>query len=211
MSRASKGKSKEKSGETGISKVVRVAEKMQKEYKSFRDEWADKFNSLSNRFEKFIVAVGQQLAGVSANQQIHSNVLERLDINIQAVDRGVREAYGRFEMLDTLLQKSDLDFAELTAEELASIKESAQETYKDTMQECFRQVNEERKAAIEEQRAAAKKAAEEAKKASEEEAQKAEAEVVEQEMQKAEEPSTMLTEPGGEGSKIPEGAEVFGG
>ena len=207
--RAGNSKSKEKGkGETGIAKVVRFAEELRKEYVAFRTEWKDKFNNLSERFEKIVMAVGQQMAGLNANQQIHGNVIERLDINIQAVDRNVREVFGRFEQIDVFLQKAGIKFDDLTQEELAAIKDEAHKTYEDTSKESFRQVREERKAAIEENR---KRAVEAQRKAAEEAVEKKEAEAAEQELQNAEQPPMLAEPPSEQGAKIPSGADVFGG
>jgi len=210
-----------------LSRLIRILKedwiefrgRVQKEQASFRKEWADKFNGMQDRFQKIVVATGQQLAQINANQQVHSNVLEALDVNIQATAKAVREVYGRFQQIDHHLQSiaqphgSDVgvDF-ELSQENLAVIKDRAQDAYDATMKECFRQVHEERKAAIEEQR----RAAEEAKKKAVEEAAaavkaKEEASTAEEVLQEAESSSRLSTQAGGQGSDIPAGAEVFGG
>ena len=64
---------------------------------SFQKQWAGKFNDLNDRFKKLTIGMAQQLAGMGANQQIHSDVIEKLDIHDQVISKMLRDIYGRLE------------------------------------------------------------------------------------------------------------------
>jgi hypothetical protein len=217
--RASKAKSKERGkGERGVGKLLRKVEEVVSAHNSFRSEWSSKFNDLQERFKKIVMATGQQLAQLSANQQVHSNVLEQLDINTQAVARLGIEMFGRFEQIDFWLKRSGCNVSELEASELEEIKKRARETYEVCMQNCFRLVHEDREAAIKEQREAADRAKQEAaaeaakaEQAKKEAADKVEAQTAKQILQDAENSRKLTTDAGGVGAEIPAGADVFGG
>lgn len=194
-----------------------TAERLVKESQALRKEVAGSVGDLQERFKKIVIATGQQLAQLQANSQVHSNVLEQLDINVQAVAKMHLEAFGRFEQIQSYLVRSGIAAEELTQEELAEIKDKAKEAYEATMTECFRQVHEERKAAVEEQRKAADeakvaeaKAVEEAAVAKKEAVDKSESEFAEEALQDAES-RNLSASVGGQGASIPAGADVFGG
>lgn len=189
------------------------------EHNSLRKEVAVSVSDLQERFKKIVIATGQQLAQLQANQQVHSDVLEQLDINIQAVAKMHIENFGRFEQLEVFLQRSlnEGETLKISQEELVELKIRAKEAYEATMSECFRQVHEERAAAVEEQRKAANKAKQEQAdavaandKAKKEVLDKSEQEFAESALQEAEAPN-LSTTVGGQGSGIPAGADVFGG
>jgi hypothetical protein len=202
---------------TGLKETYKnFAARVVEEQTSLRKEVAGSFLDLQERFKKIVVATGQQLAQLNANQQVHGDVIEQLDINVQAVAKMHLEAFGRFEQIEVFMTMlGQLD--DLTQEQLAEVKEKAKESYEATMTECFRQVREERAAAVEEQR----KAADEAKKADAAKVQEAEVakkkalddseqDFAESALQEAEAPN-LSTTIGGQGSGIPAGADVFGG
>lgn len=189
------------------------------EQNSLRKEVAGAVADIQDRFKKIVVATGQQLAQLQANQQVHSEVIEQLDINVQAVAKMHLENYGRFEQIDVLIAKyvSEGEVLDITQDELAEIKVRATESYEATMSECFRQVREERAAAVEEQRKAADQARQEQadaveanEKAKKEALDKTEQEFAESALEEAEAPN-LSTTVGGQGSGIPAGADVFGG
>lgn len=196
-----------------------LSARLARDHGAFKKEWADKFNGLGERFKKIVLATGQQLAQLQANSQVHSNVLEQLDINVQAVAKMHLENYGRFEQIMIFLERAGavIDVSELTQEELVKAKEKAKEAYEATMTECFRQVHEERAAAVEAQRKAAEKAKvdsekekEEAVGAKKEAEDKEEAEFAQKTLEEAE-ARNISTSTGGQGASIPADAEVFGG
>ena len=171
---------------------------------------------LKDRLRRLAVEAAQQMGLISATQQVHSDIIEKLDINTQVLAKMVREAYGKLEQADVYLGRvkeewgkfpdaSELSY-DLTSQEAREVRDRADELFSDVMKEMFRQVHEEREAAKEEHRKAAQKEKEEAEKAQK---AKAEAERAEESLQEAE--SKIVGEPGGQGSSIPEGAEVFGG
>lgn len=191
------------------------------QHEDFQKQWADKFNDLNDRFKKLTMGMAQQLAGMGANQQIHSDVIEKLDINIQVISKMLKDLYGRLEQVDVVLkrpavmdgQNIGFDF-EMSDQELEVLKGARDTTFQDIMAESFKIVHEERKAALEQRRKEAEEAAEEAEEAKK--AQAAAVEVVESEaakeaLEEAERPN-LVQEPGGPGEvDIPEGADVFGG
>lgn len=186
---------------------------------SLRKEVAASVSDLQDRFKKIVIATGQQLAQLQANQQVHSDVLESLDINVQAVAKMHLENYGRFEQLEVFLQRSlkEGETLVISQEELVEIKTRAKESYEATMSECFRQVHEERAAVVKERHKAAEKAKQEQadavaanETAKKEALDKSEQEFAESALQEAEAPN-LSTTVGGQGSGIPAGADVFGG
>ena len=178
----------------------------------FQQQWADKFNDLNDRFKKLTIGMAQQLAGMGANQQIHSDVIEKLDIHDQVISKILRDLYGRLEQIDIVLKRSDVEFDfELSNQELEVLKGTRDTIFKDIMTECFKAVNEERKAAIEQRRKEAEEAAKEAEEAQKAKAAAEEQEAADQALKDAERPD-LVQEPGGPGEvETPEGAEVFGG
>lgn len=200
-----------------------LSARIARDHDSFRKEWSSKFNGLgkqmdelTGRFKKIVMATGQQLAQIQTNIQVHSNVLEQLDINVQAVGKMHLENYGRFEQIDVFLSMLE-QLDDLTQEQLTEIRERAKESYEATMNECFRQVHEERAAAVKDQRQAAEKAKKEATEEAEASAEarkeaedKEESEMAQHALQDAE-TRGISTNVGGQGADIPDGADVFGG
>jgi predicted phage tail protein len=154
------------------------------------------------------MASAQQFAGLSANQEIQSSVLEKLDINVQVIAKMLKDIYGRLEQVDVLMGKSSVDFKhDFSPSEMEELKKTRDKIFQDVMSACFSMVNEERKAAIEQRR----KEVEESKRAVEEaEKAKTEAERAEAVLKEAEAPP-IIGKPAEYGADIPEGAEVFGG
>jgi signal transduction histidine kinase len=194
-----------KKGEKGISKIVRIAEEMQADYRKFRKEWADKFNDFRGRFDQIIPAIAQQFAQLQANSQVASNCIDAIDLQQQAMMKINERVYGKLELIDALFQKLGVDADDLDFE---GLQRTAQDTYLATAKECVALAKEEREAAIKANQEAMAKAQEEAAKAA---AEKAEAEKAEEALQSAQEEDRLVGEPGGPGAPIPEGAEVFGG
>jgi hypothetical protein len=216
------GKSKgHQKGEVG--RLLKTVKEEWKEFRKnvvkgsedFQKQWADKFNDLNDRFKKLTIGMAQQLAGMGANQQIHSDVIEKLDINIQVISKMMKDIYGRIGQVDVVMERSDIEFdLEMSNMELEAIKAARDTLFQDVMTESFRIVHEERKASIEQRRKEAEKAAEEAEEAKEAQAEAievSESEGAQKALEEAERP-TLIKEPGGPGEvEIPEGAEVFGG
>jgi len=174
----------------------------------FRKEWADKFNDLNDRFKKLTFGMAKQLAGISANQQIHSDVIEKLDINVQVIGKMIKDVYGRIEQIDMLMEASEVNFKhDFDNQEIEKIKSARDQTFQDVMSESYRIVHEERKAALEQRRKEAEQAAVEASKAK---TAAEEAEMADLELKESERP-TLVGEPGGPGAEVPAGADVFGG
>jgi hypothetical protein len=202
--------------ESGVGKVVRLAEKMGKDLIEFKNTWADKFNEMSQsvsdlttRFKAIVTATGQQLSVINANIGVHMEAIEQLDIYNQVNARAILECYGRFSQIDVILQnmesilRTQFEYGDsvtrFSQSDLEAIKKDARQCYEDTMQNCFELVREERAQKLKEYRAEQEKARQE------EEAKRAEDELKDSEAKK------LVSEPGGDGASIPEGAEVFGG
>jgi hypothetical protein len=188
--------------------------KLSNELTEMAGAWDKRFDGLLDRFRKLTVAIGQQMGGINANQQVHSDILEKLDVNVQVLAKMIREIYGKLEQVDVLIARLyeqprtalEEPTTNLTPLEAKEIRDRADQLFTDVMREMFTQVREEREAAMKTHREAAKREKEEAEKAKQE---KEAAEKAEEELQAAE--KEVVGEPGGEGAAIPEEAEVFGG
>ena len=171
-----------------------------------------RFDDLNDRFRQLAAGMAKQLAGLNANQQVHAEVLEKLDVNTQVLAQMIKNLYGKLEQVDVFIARiseypnMSVELTDLSSQDAKEIKDRADEIFNDVMRDMFRQIHEERKAAMEEHRLAAEKEKEEAAEA---EKAKKEAEQSEEALQATEQ--EIVGEPGGEGSSIPEGAEVFGG
>lgn len=189
---------------------VGLIEKLTDDVDSFKREITRRFNSLVDRanqlqenFQQIVSATGHQLATLRANQEVHMDAIEQLDIYNQANARAILECYGRFEQISLFLEKLGHKPEDLTAEEIDTVKKAAKEAYETTMASCFQVVREEREAKLKEIQEQRKKEKEEQAKA------QSEQQSAEEEIRSAEE-RKLVDEPGGEGADIPEGAEVFG-
>lgn len=201
-----------------------------------KDQWKDHRDRIAKMIENFQkkvitqmaefganlantrTALSQQILNLDQNVNLHADVLDSMDAKSMAMAKMLKDVYGRIEQLDQILERSDVDFShDFSDAELEEVKKNRDETYNLVMKEAFKAVHEERQAIMEQRR----KEAEEAKK-KEEEAQKAkeEAEKKESEAEEAKTAEAVLQEAetaptvgeaGGQGSDIPEGAEVFGG
>ena len=188
---------------------------VKKEWGDFRSDMIRRFNSLVNnlndhkkRFDRIVIATTQRFASVQVSLEAFSQALEQLDAHSQTVARTQLEVFGRLAQIEKHLASQGFNFEDLTPSDIEEIKISAREAFEATWNNCYRIVLQMREAAIKAQREAAEKAKKEAEEAKKDEQ---EATRAEEELQTAESTSNLVDEPGGEGSEIPEGAEVFGG
>jgi hypothetical protein len=194
-----------KKGEKGIARIVRIVEEMQADAQKFREEWADKFNGLKERFDRIVPAIAQQFAQVQVNSQINAQCINNIDLQQQAMLKILKRVFGKFEVIDAIFRSQNVNIDDLDYE---AIKRLAEDTYTAVAEECVEIAEQERAAAIKSLEESGKKACEEVAAA---ERAKKEAETAEAALRQAHEEDRIVREPGGPGTEIPAGAEVFGG
>lgn len=185
--------------------LTRSLKKMQSD---FTQQWADKFNGLLETVKRVQAGVGsiaggvaQNLASVKANLDANGDALEQFDIFNQIWAKMFLKLAERTEQANYLIL-SGRKLDELDDSDRTVIKDRAREWFGDIFQAMKVEVQEERDAYIKELRAKAAEVQKEMDDA------KKEGDVAEQALRGAEQ---NLSVPGGEGSEIPAGAEVFGG
>ena len=191
-----------------LAKVLKTIETVRLEVSNFQEKWSEKFNEVSRKFQNFVPAVAQQFAQHQAHMQINSQSIDKLDLQQQAIIKMFGNTYEVLELLREITNVED----QADEMDLEGIKVRGRDTFNALARSCFDQVHEERKAREEARKAAeeaAKKKAEED--AAEAEKAKKEAEQAEEALRSAEDAGQVVEGQGGPGTKIPEGAEVFGG
>lgn len=154
------------------------------------------------------VGVAQNLAAVKANLDSNSDALEQFDIFNQIWAKMILKLSERVAQTDYVVE-TRIAPQDLNEGDRALIKERAREWFTAVFNEMREEVRVEREAYLKELRAkAAEIQAEQEKAVKEEERAKKEAEIAESTLRGAEQ---NLSTPGGQGSEIPAGAEVFGG
>lgn len=179
-------------------KIRRVFQRLEKLEKDF----ADVVKSWDDKMSKFLRATAIRFGTVETNQQVVTQCIEQLDVQRQVHEQIMREAYARFQLLDSFLQGQNARFDDLSPQQVEDIKRDARDTFNALFDSKLELVQEEREAEIKRQQEEAKKA----------QKAKDEAERAEEALRTAESPDSLKNqEPGGEGAEIPEGAQVFGG
>lgn len=176
---------------------------------NFTKQWADKFNALNasvDTIRKGVASiasgVAQNLSAVKANLDMNSEATEQLDIFNQIWAKMLQRVVDRAETIDFMMQKGYSSASQLSQDDLALIKAHAQDYFQELFLTCKGQVKEEREAYIKQLR---ERAEEEYKAA---QATKKEETIADEALRGAEQ---SLSNAGGQGSPIPDGAEVFGG
>lgn len=179
-----------------------------RDLEAFEKEWKHRITTLEGRVQlvrdgvgSIAAGVAQNLASVKANIDSNGDALEQFDIFNQIWAKMFMKMSELIAQTD-YLHAGGLQVVDLKERDLAYIKEHAKDWFENSFNVAKAEVKEEREAYIKELRTKAvefQKAQEEAKK---EEA------VAESTLRGAEQ---ILSTPGGQGSEIPEGAEVFGG
>lgn len=156
--------------------------------------------------KSIIAGVGQNLAAMKANLDSNSEALEQFDIFNQIWGKMFIRICEKIEYhaVVGILGKAPSD---ITQEQLEGIKTAGREWFTAAFNIIKEEVKEEREAYLKELRQRAKEEMER-QSAAEEQAKKEEA-VAEAALRNAEQPT--VSAPGGQGSSIPEGAQVFGG
>jgi len=163
----------------------------------FVREWADKFDALASMANttrtgvaSIAAAIGQNFAALKANLDAHSDAVEQLDVYNQIWAK----------MFLCLLERIvEIHLAMLgEPEEPQRVKDLAKEDFQALLQECKARVLEEREVYIKTLRAQAE----------DERRMATESETVKEAFQDT---KTLISTPGGDGSDIPDGAEIFGG
>src|SRR5690349_15912094 len=167
----------------------------------FLKEWADKFNALVNMatttrsgVASIAAAIAQNFAAVKANLDANSEALEQLDVYNQVWAKMFLCLIERMISTSQIIQLQR-GYVPLSDQE---IKTQAKEDFTALLQECKSRVLEEREAYIKALRAQADN---EQKRANE-------GTMAETALRNAEQSMSTV---GGEGSAIPEGADIFGG
>lgn len=157
----------------------------------FVENWSNKFETLSSMamvtrdgVASIVAGIGQNFAALKVNLEANSDALEQLDIYNQIWAKMFLCLLERIVALPRSVLDSDQD-----------IKNRAKEDFQALIRECKLAVFEERKAYVEAMRAQAIK-------------ENTEEAVAEQALRNAEQ---SLSTAGGEGSTIPDDAEIFGG
>ena len=169
--------------------------KLQLEQQEFVRVWSDKFDALANMANStrngvasIAAAVGQNFAAVKANLEANSDAIEQLDIYNQIW------AKMFLCLLECILEINGIVPA-------PEIKDRAKNDFQALFVECKARVVEEREAYIKAIRARVEEEQRAATKPSEEDMAK-------ETLSSAE---SSISTFGGEGSAIPDGAEIFGG
>ena len=167
------------------------------EQQEFVKQWTDKFEALAHMANttregvaSIVAAVTQNFGAIQANLSMNSDAVEQLDIYNQIWAKLFVYIFEQLESLKPL------------SVNLESSKAEGRERFSAIFQECKDRVVEEREAYIKLRR----QQVEEERKA-QEQAKKQDT-VAEETLRSAE---SAISMPGGEGSTIPEGAEIFGG
>lgn len=158
----------------------------------FVENWANKFETLTNMatstrdgVTSIVAGIGQNFAALRINLEANSDALEQLDIYNQM---WAKMFLCLLERIVALPSRSKLESDQ-------DIKDKAKEDFQALIRECKLAVFEERKAYIEAMRAQAAK-------------ENTEENMAEQALRNAEQ---SLSTAGSEGSAIPDDAEIFGG
>lgn len=207
-----------------ISGIVKSANETLREIRAIVTEQNKRIGELEKLQQKIATFAAAEFGKVLGHQQTvameFANTTNHIDMNVLALAEVAKEIFGQLAQIDHVLQTSivkpstdsgdlklDLNIPDGEAS-IETIKTKAVEWYNQVTKSAFKIVNAQREQHAEKMRqeeAALKKEAEEAAQA------KTEAEVVEKELRSAEAPGVLMPASGGEGSNIPEGADVFGG
>lgn len=183
----------------------------------FANEWTEKHNSLANHVNVVFNTIKLEIQKVWQNQQAFAESLEHVDFNVLAFAEVLKDVYNRLASNAIMLKKLE----EMTEQQLLEgmeeeLKKAGEELHAAQIKAAFSTVLEKRK-----QEEEARKQEEEVRKAAVEKA-RAEAEVAEAAKTEADIANRALSEAenekledvsntGGKGQDIPEGAQVFGG
>ena len=167
----------------------------------FLKEWADKFDALANMANttrngvaSIAAAIGQNFAALKANLDLNSSALEQLDVYNQIWAKMFLGILERIVQINNQFTHQ----SGYVPKDNKEIREEAKEIFHALLNECKARVLEEREAYIKSLRAQAEA----------EQQQTNEGKVAEETLRNAEQSMSTF---GGEGSDIPEGAEIFGG
>lgn len=172
------------------------------------NEVIEKFNQMANSVEllkemqqKIATFAAGEFGKLAAQQQMvvqqFGNSLEHLDMNVLATAEILREVFGQLSQVDDVLKRVSPDI-EMDDEKIESLKAQATEWMREVTSAAFIVVQQ-RKVAEESTRKVAEESA----------TQKIEMETIEKELAATTGIQQVLST-GGQGSDIPEGADVFG-
>lgn len=174
-------------------------------HQEFTKTWTDKFNELNKMagvtregVASIATGLAQNFAALKANLDMNSDAMEQLDIFNQIWAKVFQLIIERIEQ-EKFLRTNNMPDSALRNSDLVEIKSNAQTSFQDMFQLAKDKVVEERQAYLKELRA---KTEQEAKPVSTEE------DIAREALINAERGISMA---GGEGSAIPDGAEIFGG
>ena len=183
----------------------------------------DRIDKVERLLKEFVGRAAQSFGSVFANEKSLEMSLEHLDMNDRALRFILLELFGQLHWMRTLVQLlandpglSDHSKGIIRSLNLDDIREEGHAWLERVAKSAFETAKEEKLRDEEENKKLAEKMraeAEEAKKQAEAEEQRAksEAELANQVLSDAEKRNRLEVSSGGEGSKAPEGAFLFGG